>query len=112
MLRRPSTYSFDEVLDAFVPPAVPGVRDYPCVFPNWDNTPRSGHHGMVLLDAAPEKFRAVLRRAMDRVADRPRDDRLVFIKSWNEWAEGNFIEPDEEFGRGFLEVIRDEVMIR
>jgi lipopolysaccharide biosynthesis protein len=41
------------------------------------------------------------------VQDFPRDHRIVFIKSWNEWAEGNHIEPDIRFGHGYLEAIAD-----
>jgi Glycosyltransferase WbsX len=31
------------------------------------------------------------------------------ITSWNEWAEGNYLEPDAEVGRGRLEVLRHEL---
>lgn len=34
--------------------------------------------------------------------------RLLFVKSWNEWAEGNHLEPDLKFGCGYLDVIREE----
>jgi hypothetical protein len=43
------------------------------------------------------------------VADVPLERRIVFIKSWNEWAEGNHLEPDLRFGRGYLEALRDEL---
>jgi lipopolysaccharide biosynthesis protein len=39
----------------------------------------------------------------------PLEHRLIFIKSWNEWAEGNYMEPDLQFGHGYLEVLRDEL---
>jgi hypothetical protein len=42
------------------------------------------------------------------VADRPDDQRLVFLKSWNEWAEGNYLEPDLEFGLDWLKVVDEE----
>lgn len=34
---------------------------------------------------------------------------IVFIKSWNEWAEGNHLEPDLKFGTAYLEALRDEL---
>jgi len=83
--------------------------DYPLVLPNWDNTPRAGMRGLVLHNATPELFRGHLREAVERVADRPEDERIVFLKAWNEWAEGNNVEPDQKWGRGYLEVIREEV---
>jgi hypothetical protein len=84
-------------------------RTYSTVYPNWDNSPRSGPRAVVLHGATPERFRPHLRDAIDRVAHLPLDERLVFVKSWNEWAEGNHLEPDRRYGRGFLEVVRDEV---
>jgi hypothetical protein len=79
------------------------------VIPNWDNTPRSGANGMVLQGSTPELFRRHLRRAIERMADVPRERRFVFVKSWNEWAEGNHLEPDQRDGRGYLNVIREEL---
>lgn len=90
---------------------VSGDFDYfPCVLPNWDNTPRSGAKGTVLINSTPELFRQHLRRAIGQVGNRPRDKRIIFLKSWNEWAEGNYIEPDQHSGSALLDVCRDEVM--
>jgi lipopolysaccharide biosynthesis protein len=82
---------------------------YPSVLPNWDSTPRHGRKGLVVLDSSPERFRAHLREALAIVEPREPDRRLLFVKSWNEWAEGNYIEPDASFGAGYLEVIREEL---
>ena len=81
-------------------------RVYPAVYPNWDNTPRSGHDGLVLSGSRPDLFAAHVEAAVRAVADRKVDERLVFVKSWNEWAEGNYLEPDVQFGHGWLEALR------
>jgi hypothetical protein len=84
-------------------------NEYPCVLPNWDNTPRAGVRGTVLKNSTPDLFRVHLRNALNQISVRPLDKRVVFIKSWNEWAEGNYLEPDQSFGRGYLEACRDEL---
>ena len=85
------------------------ARTLPCALTNWDNTPRCGKRGTRFIGATPEQYRLVLRKSIADVADRPPDHRLVFLKSWNEWAEGNQLEPDRRFGHGFLQVTREEV---
>lgn len=84
--------------------------DHPLVLPNWDNTPRSGMRGIVFHDATPERFRGVLRKAVEQVSEQPPAHRIVFLKAWNEWAEGNHVEPDQKWGHAWLEVIRDEIL--
>jgi hypothetical protein len=63
----------------------------------------------VLHASNPELFRIHLRRALARVKNSTFSHRLVFVKSWNEWAEGNHLEPDLRFGKQYLHVIKDEV---
>ena len=84
--------------------------DYPLALPNWDNTPRSGMRGIVFNDSTPELFQKHLHDAVSRVTNRPDDEKIVFLKAWNEWAEGNYVEPDMKFGHGYLEAIRNEVI--
>ena len=86
----------------------PGHQDfYPSVVPNWDNTPRVGRNGFVLTGSTPELFKCQLQAARQQVEARPADQQLIFIKSWNEWAEGNYLEPDQQYGHGYLEVCRE-----
>jgi len=105
---RPTVYRYEDVIDQIWPEVVSGVVDFPCLIPNWDNTPRSGKNGLVLQHSTPDLFRRHARQVIERIRDRPRESNLVFIKSWNEWAEGNHLEPDLKFGRRYLEVLRDE----
>lgn len=80
---------------------------YPSVVPNWDNTPRVGRNGIVLTDPTPELFKKQLHWAIKQVENRSPDKRVVFVKSWNEWAEGNYLEPDSELGKAYLNVCRE-----
>ena len=75
----------------------------PCVLPNWDNTPRSGPRGYLFDDATPELYQLMLKKSVKDLQARPPQERLLFIKSWNEWAEGNYLEPSRRYGRRYLE---------
>ena len=79
---------------------------YPTVVPNWDNTPRSGRNGYILTNSTPSLFGEHLENAIHALDQRAPEGRLVFVKSWNEWAEGNVLEPSREWGRRYLEVVR------
>ena len=82
---------------------------FPCVLPNWDNTPRRGKRGIVFHGSTPELFGLHFRRTIEQVLPKPKEYRIIFVKSWNEWAEGNHLEPDLRFGRGYLDTIRSEI---
>lgn len=83
-----------------------GFSEHPLVVPNWDNTPRSGERGYCLHGSTPELFEEHMRDAVEKVQVRPKGDRLVFIKAWNEWAEGNHLEPDIKYGHQYLEAVK------
>lgn len=81
----------------------------PCIVPQWDHTPRSGWNGSLFVNTSPDLFFTHVRTALEAIKDKPNEEKLIFLKSWNEWGEGNFIEPDITFGRGFLEALRKAI---
>ena len=105
--RLPTILSYKSFAESEMPTRPLDDAWYPCLTHAWDNTPRSGRNGVVLDGARPELFRRVLDKAVDALAHRPAERRLLFLKSWNEWAEGNHLEPDLRFGAGFLQVIAE-----
>jgi len=105
----PEIIPYEEYVKIGLPPLPKDFDEFPCVVPNWDNTARSGTQGWVFLNSTPRLFQQHLHEAIEQVAHRPLGKRLVFLKSWNEWAEGNYLEPDLKFERGYLEACRAEV---
>lgn len=104
VLGGPEIYTYS---DSVMADSLTGDGIQPCVYPNWDNTPRSGRGGLVLTGTAPEKFRKNVEDAAASLARRRPEERLLWVKSWNEWAEGNHLEPDLVHGRAWLEALRD-----
>lgn len=77
----------------------------PTIVPNWDHSPRSGATQAIFVNAEPKYFKKLVSEACD-IANNKYNN-LVLIKSWNEWGEGNYMEPDMQFGRGMLEALKE-----
>jgi glycosyl transferase family WbsX len=106
---RPTIFDHEDLVEDLADAVIDPQTQHPCLVSNWDNTPRSGSRGLVLRGATPEAFRIQVRDALRRIEPAPRERRIIFVKSWNEWAEGNHLEPDLRDGRAWLEAIRDEI---
>lgn len=83
---------------------------FPTIMPQWDRSPRVGSSDGVYVNATPENFRKHLLQALDVVKDKDMEHRIIFMKSWNEWGEGNYVEPDLLNGHGFLNVLSDTLI--
>jgi hypothetical protein len=79
---------------------------YPTIISGWDRTARSGSVSIVWENCTPELFKQNVSNAVDLVKDKDPEDQIIFLQSWNEWAEGNYVEPDLKYGRGFLDAIK------
>ncbi len=87
-------------------PAVLAVPYFPHVSMGWDGSPRNYSMGMVLGNT-PEKWRSFLRQTKEWLDRHPESKGIVTLNSWNEWVEGSYIEPDQRFGTGYLDAVRD-----
>ena len=110
MRGKPTIYSYKNIMFELYNHRNSDIEDYPCSIPNWDNTPRSGKNGLVFNESNPELFRMHFKMAIDKIKKYSPEHKIIFIKSWNEWAEGNHLEPDLKFGKGYLNVIKEEVL--
>lgn len=82
---------------------------YPTVMPNWDRSPRCGKSCVIYTDSTPEVFEKHVEDAINLVKDKEPEHKIVAIRSWNEWGEGNYLEPDLKYGHGYLDAIKSAV---
>ena len=108
-LNVPQIFLYNDFVKSFMEKDNYDSKMYPCLLPNWDNTPRCGVRGVVLHGSRPELFRMQILKAIKKAKNKRFENNIFFIKSWNEWAEGNHLEPDLKYGLSFLEAIRDSL---
>ena len=85
---------------------------YPIILPGFDRTPRSGRVAQILANPTPKAFQKHVAQAVAMVQNKNDEHKLIFLKSWNEWGEGNYMEPDQTWGHGFIDALCEEVVIK
>ena len=81
----------------------------PCIVPNFDHSPRSGNKHVIITNSEPVNFGKLcsdvikLRQSIDD------EDNFLFIKAWNEWGEGNYMEPDIKYGKGYISALKKAI---
>lgn len=81
----------------------------PSIIPNWDHTPRSGERGIVLIGSTPKNVTKHLKRMIEIQNAKEIKNKYLFLKSWNEWGEGNYIEPDLKYGKDYIRIFHQEL---
>lgn len=111
MLRKklgfPNIYEYEDALKCAFGEYDKDERVFPEVFPRFDHSPRSKGKELIYVNDTPELFREYMEKAISIVKDKSEDRKLVFIRAWNEWGEGNYLEPDLDSGLGYLEAIKE-----
>lgn len=79
----------------------------PFILPCWDHTPRSGKRGRVLIGSTPLLFKTHVKRTLKGISNKK--NKIIMLKSWNEWAEGNYMEPDLKWGKGYIKALKDAI---
>ena len=113
-LRENSVYDYESLMRTTLAAPVPTYPRIPCVCPGWDNSPRRSQDAIFFVNSTPELYERWLREVVDRLKTRMHSgsgedfsaNSLVFVNAWNEWAEGNHLEPCQRWGRKYLEATR------
>lgn len=103
-------YDYERTVRNYFAPEDSWENVYPTILPQWDRTPRVSSWDGVYVNATPEKFEQHIRQALDLIKNKEPEHRILFLKSWNEWGEGNYVEPDLQWGHGFLDAIHRAVV--
>jgi lipopolysaccharide biosynthesis protein len=82
-------------------------KRYPCATPDWDNTARRGNASFFFKNSTPEKFEEWLRFHRENYVPHSEEEDYLFVNAWNEWAEGNCLEPSRKWGHRYLEAVRN-----
>jgi lipopolysaccharide biosynthesis protein len=83
---------------------------YPSVFPGWDNSSRRKNGGgNIFVNSLPAYFKKWLKHCISRFIPYSDDENFIIVNAWNEWAEGNHLEPCNKWGRQYLEAVKEAV---
>ena len=99
-------YDFDHIIRHIIIEANQRANVFPEIVDGNDRSPRAGRNAIIYHDVTPDIFYREAKEAVECVAHKDFDHRLVFLNSWNEWGEGMYMEPDMRYGKGFIEALR------
>ncbi|NBJ83651.1 glycosyl transferase [bacterium 1XD42-94] len=80
-------------------------NEFRTVFVDFDDSPRRGNRAVVTLGSTPKRFGKYLRKALQ--LSRREGNEYLFINAWNEWGEGNYLEPDTRYGYSYLNQVKE-----
>ena len=103
-------FDYPRAMKHFFSPEDSWENIYPSLMPQWDRSPRNGSFDGIYVNSTPEAFSEHIKDALQIVKDKPLEHRILFLRAWNEWGEGNYVEPDLRYGHGFLDALRDNLL--
>lgn len=74
-------------------------------FVGYDDTPRRGGKGTIILGATPEKFKKYISSLLRICGEQ--DKEFIFLTAWNEWGEGAYLEPDTDNKLTYLTALNE-----
>ncbi len=83
----------------------PAYRRIRCVTPSFDNSARRKTDATIFVDSTPSAYSGCLEAMPQQqlAGGVPASEQMVFVNAWNEWAEGNHLEPCQRWGHAYLE---------
>ena len=69
-------------------------------------TARKGENAFMFKNSTPSMFKTWLNFHVENTKVVAENEQLIFINAWNEWAEGNHLEPCQKWGLQYLEALK------
>ena len=108
----PVLYDYAKYVKYACSHALHNYKNFPCIFPGWDNSPRRANKSFTaIIRSTPNKYGEWLRFLLDNFKPYSDEENFIFINAWNEWAEGNHLEPDQKWGRAYLDETKKQLDI-
>lgn len=104
--RPPYLYDYEKASRLFITEVEKKECVIPVIIPQWDHSPRSGWNGIMFDNSTPDFFAHHVMDALDALKNKKKEHHILILKSWNEWAEGNYMEPDLKFGKGYIKALK------
>jgi lipopolysaccharide biosynthesis protein len=99
-------YDYDAFRDRMLTKPDADYLRFPGVIPSWDNSARKRELAYIFRDATPEAYEKWLAALVKRFKPPTAEENFIFINAWNEWGEGNHLEPCRRWGRKYLEATK------
>lgn len=96
-------YDYSSVVEHMMDKPSPNYLRFPCVTPSWDNTSRRKQNAVIFHASTPTMYQYWLESVVRRTLSASQQEPFVFINAWNEWAEGNHLEPCQKWGHAYLD---------
>ena len=102
--RLPDLWNYKNMVEYHIKTAMPPIKRYPCVSPGFDNSPRRENSTFYCFpDSTPTLYGRWLSHYIHNFEPFSDEENFIFINAWNEWAEGNHLEPDQRWGTAYLD---------
>ena len=103
-------YKYEKIIKHLVNEKDKRDNIYPCIIPGWDRSPRSGRKAVIFYGSTPKLWKKHVNEAVDAVKDKEDEHKIIILRSWNEWGEGNYVEPDTRWGTAYLDALKEVLL--
>ena len=100
-------FDYEQFVDFSNQQNFPDYKWFPCVTPMWDNTARRKVGQTIFYNSTPSAYKKWLKSSKEKFTPYSKEENLFFINAWNEWAEGNHLEPCKKWDKAYLDATKE-----